>query len=200
MYTITMMVLDIESLKEAKVTLTLIFINILCFFLFAFAFPQEIMMLFVQINENVINEYEIWRLITPVFIHADPMHLFSNMIALLIFGATVENNDYISKIQFLIIYLISGLIGNIFSLLLFPLDTISLGASGAIFGLIGVAFIMVATDFPPLLLFALFYIGFFIITSFTPDINYWAHLFGLLGGILFGYLFYIRKRKIRIGY
>jgi len=192
-----MMILDIENLKDAKITLTLIFINILSFFLLVFALPDDTIWFFAQINRNIINDYEIWRLITSIFVHADPMHIFSNMIALLLFGATVENNNNISKIQFLIIYFVSGLIGNIFSLLLFPLDTISLGASGAIFGLVGVAFIIVATDYSPLLLFALFYIGFFIITSFTPGINYWAHLFGLLGGILFGYLFYIRKRKIR---
>ncbi|MFX1386867.1 MAG: rhomboid family intramembrane serine protease, partial [Promethearchaeota archaeon] len=79
------------------------------------------------------------------------MHIFSNMIALLLFGATVETNNNITKTQFLIIYFFSGLIGNIFSLLLLPLDSISLGASGAIFGLIGVAFIIVAMDYQPLL-------------------------------------------------
>lgn len=195
-----MMILDIENIKEAKITLTLIFVNILSFILFNLALPQDYLLLFAQINSNIINGYEIWRLFTSIFLHADPFHMFSNMIALLLFGATVEINKSISNIKFLLIYFVSGLIGNVFSLLLLPLDTTSLGASGAIFGLIGVAFIMVATDYPPLLLFALFYIAFFIITSFTPGINYWAHIFGLLGGILFGYLFYTRKRKIRLDY
>jgi rhomboid protease GluP len=71
-----------------------------------------------------------------------------------------------------------------------------LGASGAIFGLLGVAFIIIATDYQPLLFFALFYIMFFIVTSFASGINYWAHLFGLLGGIIFGYVFYWRKRDL----
>jgi len=195
-----MMVLDIENLKEARITLTLIFVNVLSFIIFNLALSQEYILLLVQINRKIINEYEIWRLFTSIFLHSDPIHLFSNMIALLMFGATVEINKSISKIQFLLIYFVSGLIGNVFSLLLFPLDTISLGASGAIFGLIGVAFVMIATDYPPLLLFALFYIGFFIVTSFTPGINYWAHIFGLLGGLLFGYLFYRRKNKIRLAY
>ncbi len=195
-----MMILDIENLKDAKITLTLIFINILSFIIFNLALPPEYILLFVQINRNIINEYEIWRLITSIFLHADPIHMFSNMIALLLFGATVEINKNISKIQFLLIYFVSGLIGNVFSLLLFDLGTHSLGASGAIFGLIGVAFIMIATDYPPLLLFALFYIVFFIITSFTPGINYWAHIFGLLGGLFFGYLFYTRKKKNRLAY
>jgi rhomboid protease GluP len=195
-----MMVLDLENLKDARITITLLFINILSFFIFNIAAPEEILLLFVQINSNIIENYEIWRLFTSMFFHADPIHLFSNMIALLFFGATVENNSVISKIQYLIIYFISGLVGNLFSLLLLPSDAISLGASGAIFGLLGVAFVMIATDYQPLLFFALFYLVFFIAYSFAPGINYWAHLFGLLGGILFGYFFYTRKRKIKLAY
>lgn len=194
-----MMVLDVENLKDAKITLTLVFINFFCFIFFNFAVP-DVLLLLVQINRNILENLEVWRLFTSMFLHGDPMHIFSNMIALLLFGATVETNNNITKMQYLIIYFVSGLIGNIFSLLLLPLDTISLGASGAIFGLIGVAFIIVAMDYQPLLLFSLFYIGFFIITSFAPGINYWAHLFGLLGGVLFGYLFYSRKRKIMYSY
>lgn len=193
------MVLDLKNLKDAKITLSLVFINIFSFIFFYFA-PLNTFLLFVQINRNILENLEIWRLFTSMFLHGDPMHIFSNMIALLLFGATVETNNNITKTQFLIIYFFSGLIGNIFSLLLLPLDSISLGASGAIFGLIGVAFIIVAMDYQPLLLFSLFYIGFFIITSFAPGINYWAHLFGLLGGVLFGYLFYRRKRKITYAY
>ncbi|MFW9971041.1 MAG: rhomboid family intramembrane serine protease [Candidatus Odinarchaeota archaeon] len=194
-----MMVLDVENLKNARITLTLIFINILCFLVFNIAAPQ-IFDLLVQINRDVIENFEVWRLITSIFVHANLMHLFSNMIALLLFGATVEINKNISKIQYLIIYFFSGFIGNLFSLLLLPMNVVSLGASGAIFGLIGVSFIIVAMDYRPLLILALFYIGFFIITSFSPGINYLAHIFGLLGGFLFGYLFYIRKRKIKLEY
>ncbi|MEE9379086.1 MAG: rhomboid family intramembrane serine protease [Candidatus Lokiarchaeia archaeon] len=195
-----MMVLDIESLKDARITLTLIFVNILSFLLFNLTAPEEVILLLVQINRNIIYEYEIWRLITSMFLHGDPIHLLSNMFALLLFGATVENNKSISKTQFLIIYFVSGLIGNLFSLIFLPLDAISLGASGAIFGLIGVVFTIIATDDRSLLFFALFYLVFFIATSFMPGINFWAHIFGLLGGVLLGYLFYFRKRKIKLVY
>lgn len=191
-----MMVLNIESLKDARITLTLIFINIFMFFSFNLILPPENILIFLQINRNIINDYEIWRLFTSMFFHGDFLHLFSNIIGLLLFGATVETNKQISKFQFIIIFFISGLIGNLFTLLLLPLNAISLGASGAIFGLIGVAFIIVATDSPPLLFYSLFYIGYFIITSIAPGINLWAHLFGLLGGVIFGYLFYTRKRRI----
>ncbi|MFX1366122.1 MAG: rhomboid family intramembrane serine protease [Promethearchaeota archaeon] len=190
-----MFVLNVENLKDARITLTLIFINILCYLLFNLIAPENVLFYLVQINRNVINEFQVWRLFSSMFLHADPIHLFSNMLALLLFGATVENNTVISKIQFLIIYFISGLIGNLFSLFLLPLDSISLGASGAIFGLIGASFIIIATDDPSLLYFAIFYIIFFLVTSLMEGINFWAHIFGLLGGFLFGYLFYTRKRK-----
>ncbi len=111
-----MMVLDIESLKDARITLTLIFVNILSFFLIILAAPEEVILFLVQINRNIINEYEIWRLITAMFLHGDILHLFSNMFGLLLFGATIENNKDISKIQFLLIYFLSGLIGNLFSI------------------------------------------------------------------------------------
>ncbi len=195
-----MLVLDIESLRDARITLTIIFINILSYIVFNLAAPEEVLLFLLQINRKIIYEYEVWRLISSIFLHGNPIHLLFNMFALLLFGATVENNKSISKIQFLIIYFFSGLIGNLFSLFLLPIDSISLGASGAIFGLIGVTFTIIATDDPSLIFFALFYIVFFIATSFMDGINYWAHIFGLLGGILFGYLFYTRKRKINYVY
>ncbi|MHA2391987.1 MAG: rhomboid family intramembrane serine protease [Promethearchaeota archaeon] len=195
-----MILLDIENLKDAKITLSLILLNVIFFFLFTIALPEVYILNLVQINANILYNYELWRLITPIFLHADEIHLFSNMIALLLFGATVETNNRISKLQFLLIYLISGFIGNIFSLFLLPSTAISLGASGAIFGLIGVAMIMIATENRSLLPFALLYILYFVIASLAPGINIWAHLAGLLGGILCGYLFYYHKKSIELSY
>ncbi len=189
-----MYVLDADSIKQSRITLSLIIINIFCFLTFNIILPIEYILTLVQINSNIING-EYWRLFTSMFLHADIMHIISNMIALIIFGAVVENNY--SKLEFLLIYFISGLIGNLFSLLLLPLNTISLGASGAIFGLIGAAFILYTVEGEKTLIFlGLFYLAYFIISSFAPGINLWAHLFGLLGGICFGYIF-ARKRKNR---
>jgi rhomboid protease GluP len=193
---VTMIFLDIENLKDAKITLSLVFLNIIIFLIFNLALPLNILLFFVQINRNVINNYEIWRLLTPIFFHVNELHLFSNTIALLLFGATVETNQKFSRLEFLLVYFISGFIGNLFSLFLLPIDTISLGASGAIFGLVGVAVVMVLTDNRTLLPFVLLYIGYFIIASFMPGINMWAHIFGLLVGVLFGYIFYYQKKRI----
>lgn len=190
-----MIFLDLEHLKDAKITIILVFLNIISFLVFNLALPIQYLLFFVQINRNIIKNYELWRLITPIFFHANELHLFSNSIALLLFGATVETNQKLSRLKFLLIYFISGFIGNFFSLFLLPLDAISLGASGAVFGLIGVALIIIITDNRALLPFALLYIGYFIIASFMPGINIWAHIFGLLAGLLLGYLFYYRKNQ-----
>ncbi len=134
----------------------------------------------------------VWQLFTSMFLHIDPFHIFFNMFALWQYGSL--NERLYSRNQFLIIYLGAGLIGNIASLLVYVLapgglgvllvGEASLGASGAIFGLIG-SFVAYARGtraygtalFNAILVFA--------ISSFAIGIvNAIAHLFGLLGGYL----------------
>ncbi|MBD3340042.1 MAG: rhomboid family intramembrane serine protease [Candidatus Lokiarchaeota archaeon] len=188
-----MYILDSENIREARITITLVFINIFTYIAFNIVLHIDFLLLFVQINSKILYDYQYWRLITSMFLHADVIHLFSNMVALFFFGAVVENN--FPRYQYFIIYFVSGLIGNLFSLILLPLNIISLGASGAIFGLIGAAFILVAMEGDRfLLLLGLAYIAYFIVSSLAPGINLWAHLFGLAGGIIFGFLFNKRRR------
>lgn len=185
-----MFVLDSNSFKKARFTFTLILLNIVFFFIVYFNI--EIFYLFVQINDRILNNSEYWRLLSAIFVHGNPLHLFSNMFGLLLFGTFVESS--LPKYKYLIIYISSGLIGNLFSLFLLPSNIISLGASGAIFGLIGTSFIMVAMqEDKSLLLMGTLYVILFLFSSFSPGINIYAHFFGLIGGILFGYLFYKKR-------
>lgn len=187
-----MFILTAENFKEARITLFLISINIIIFISFSFAIEPDYFFLLAQINDRVINHYELWRLITAMFLHGDILHIFSNMFGLLLFGAFLET--YFSKRSYLLLYFISGLIGNTFSLMLLPLDTISLGASGCVFGLIGAAVIIIIMHKDKSLLFlGVVYVLLFIISSFSPGINYFAHIFGLLGGLFIGYV--LRKKK-----
>lgn len=188
-----MFILDASNFKEARITIFLISINVLLYFFFSLAF-EDLFYQLVQINSKIFVELEIWRLFTSMFLHGDAMHLFSNMIALLLFGTYVELN--FSKFEFLLIYFISGLIGNIFSLFLLPFNVISLGASGAIFGLIGatLSLLIVERDIR-LIILGLFYVFYFVFSSFSPGINYFAHIFGLLGGFSTGFAFKRKKRS-----
>jgi len=189
-----MFILEASNFKEARITIFLISVNVLLYVLFSFAL-EDVFYLLVQINSKIINDLEIWRLFTSMFLHGDVLHLFSNMVSLLIFGAYVELS--FSKYQFIILYFVSGLIGSFFSMLFLPSNVISLGASGAIFGLIGAAFsILIVQRDTPLIFLGLIYVFYFVFSSFSPGINYLAHIFGLSGGLIIGYLLKRNKKPI----
>ena len=187
-----MFVLDSESIRKSKLTVGLVISNIL---IYIFFLPfQGYIYYFTQINIAIFNNFEIWRLFTAMFIHGDLTHLISNMFGLFLFGIFIESS--FSKTKFLIIYFVSGIIGNVFSLFLLPPYVISFGASGAIFGLIGASLIIVVREgYTPLIFIGLVYVIYFLISSFLPGINYFAHIFGLIGGLILGYLF--RRDKLR---
>jgi len=137
--------------------------------------------------QNMKSPIELYRLITSMFLHAGIIHLAFNMYALYILGPQLES--FFGKIKYTLIYLLSGIIGGLTSMI-FQQDTIvSVGASGAIFGLIG-AFIffgyhhrvyfgtVIKSQIIPLLLIN-------IVLGFTMSgINMFAHLGGLVGGVL----------------
>lgn len=77
---------------------------------------------------------EVWRLITSAFLHIGLMHLLVNMYSLFVIGSQVEN--FLGKWKMTMIYIMSALSGSLLSIALHT-DTISAGASGAIFGLMG---------------------------------------------------------------
>jgi len=182
-----MFVLDAKNIRNARITIFLITFNSLLYFLFTFEVTDEIFLSLVQINSKIIYDFELWRLITSMFLHGDLLHLFSNMFSLLIFGSYIELS--FSKLKFVLIYFISGFLGSLLTVFLLPLNTISLGASGAIFGLIGAALsILIFDRNNPLIILGLIYAFYFVMSSFSPGINYFAHIFGLLGGFATGYL------------
>ena len=129
---------------------------------------------------------EYYRLFTSMFLHGNLFHLGFNMYALYIIGSQLEG--VMGKAKFLIIYLLSGLSGSLFSMI-FIGDGISLGASGAIFGLMGALVYfgwhyrvylgnVVKTQILPIIALNLL-IGFAI-----PGIDNFAHIGGLIGGSL----------------
>ncbi len=187
-----MFVLDAKNIKNARITIFLITFNTLLYFLFSFDATEEIFLSLVQINSKIVYDLELWRLVTSMFLHGDVLHLFSNMVSLLIFGSYIEHS--FSKYKFVLIYFISGFLGSLLTVFFLPLNTISLGASGAIFGLIGAALsILILDRNNPLIILGLIYVFYFVVTSFSPGINYFAHIFGLLGGFVTGYI--LRKKK-----
>jgi len=85
-------------------------------------------------NRSLVLSGEFYRLLASAFLHGSILHLVVNMYSLWIIGSQVET--YIGKVKYLIIYLLSALMGSIFSIV-FLENSLSVGASGAIFGLMG---------------------------------------------------------------
>lgn len=132
---------------------------------------------------------EPYRFITSIFLHASPQHLIFNMFALIFFGLVAEK--ILGSNKFLLTFLTSGIIANLFAFLFYPS---SLGASGAIYGIIGLLtiirpfMIVWAFSLPmPLVLASILWAIGDIIQTFTPsNIGTIAHLSGLAAGMTTG--------------
>lgn len=128
-----------------------------------------------------------YRLFTCMFMHADILHIIFNMWALYVLGCQVER--YYGTRKFLLIYFISGLLGSLFSCVFMAENIVSIGASGAIFGLLGsIAYFtynyratlngIFRSNILPVIILNLA-IGFM---SSSIDVS--AHIGGLIAGIL----------------
>jgi membrane associated rhomboid family serine protease len=123
-----------------------------------------------------------WRLITAAFLHYGPLHLVMNMVGLWWVGSAVE--QVLGRGRYLILYLVSGLAGSAGVLLLSPTD-VTVGASGALFGILGAALIMERQGTYVLGGAAFSLIAINLVITFTiPNISIGGHLGGLAGGAL----------------
>jgi membrane associated rhomboid family serine protease len=125
---------------------------------------------------------EWWRLITSAFLHGSLIHLGMNMLVLWIVGAPVE--QAIGRGRFLALYVVSGLAGSAGALLFSP-NAITVGASGAIYGILGAALVLESQGSHVLGGQAFGLIVFNLVLTFAiPNISIGGHLGGLAGGAL----------------
>lgn len=172
--------------KKPIVTYIFIAICIIMFILTKGSTNIETLLKYGANNAYLTKSGEYYRLLSSMFIHIGLLHLLFNMYALYIIGPQVES--FYGKFKYFLIYILSGVSGSILSIT-FSSNTVSAGASGAIFGLMG----------------ALLYFGFFyrnylgsviksqivpiiilnlVIGFSTSGIDNAAHIGGLIGGIL----------------
>ncbi len=170
-----------------------VFIAILLVVIFAIqlispAFEQALIL-----NQSSI--YQPWKFLTAIFLHGSLSHLLLNMFALILFGLMLEK--LIGSNKFLLVFIITGILANIVSFNFYPS---SLGASGAIMGVIGALAIirpmMTVWAFGmimPMFIAAIIYIVIDSIGIFIPDnIGHIAHLSGIFFGVIIG--IYLRSK------
>jgi len=147
----------------------------------------------------VTQNHEYWRIITSAFLHANLMHIGFNMFALWIFGRFIE--AALGSPRMLFVYAVSLVASGLSVVYFSPPDVATLGASGAIFGLIGALFAigfkfgkhgmdLVRANLPMLILNLIFTFAF-------PNISWQAHVGGLLAGFVVTFAIYFPPKRVR---
>ena len=176
---------EIFKPKKNIVTMSLIIINVLVYILMLLGQYDNIVYNFALIGPFVTKYNQYYRLITSAFIHGNILHLLFNCYSLRVIGSQIEN--FMGRTKYLIIYFMSAVIGSLFSMLL--TKSVSVGASGAIFGLMGSLLYfgyhyrvylgtVLKSQIIPLIIVNLL-IGFS-----STGIDNFAHIGGLIGGAL----------------
>jgi membrane associated rhomboid family serine protease len=171
----------------ALVTKTLIAVNIVIYLLTAsqgagLNDPGGHLFTRMLLYGPLVGQGDWWRLITAAFLHGSVLHIAFNMLALWWFGGPVE--EYLGRTRFVLLYLVSGLAGSAGALLQAP-TTPTVGASGAIFGILGAMLILEWQMTGRLGGNAMSLIILNLLISFAvPNISWGGHVGGLVGGIL----------------
>jgi membrane associated rhomboid family serine protease len=172
------------------VTYTLIAVNVVAFFL-------------QYAGSDVEGRYGLWppavadgqyeRLVTSAFLHYGPVHLLFNMWALYMVGQPLE--QWLGRLRFAVLYLLSALGGSVCALLFAPLNTNTAGASGAVFGLFAAIFVVsrrMRFDARGIAVV----IGLNLLITFTfPSISWQGHVGGLVTGALLAYAYAYAPRN-----
>lgn len=190
-----------KSSQKFKVTYVLIALNIALYIYGAivggnaFVTGDNVVLELGQVNLLVLNGYY-YQLFTSMFIHASIIHLAGNMLFLLIFG--LRGEEMFSLPEYLGIYLVGGLVGNLLSLIptvvFGDIYFISVGASGAIFALFGACIIYDRRAMRQSILGALVFAFFLFFINTGEGVNILAHLGGLVFGLVAGYIIASRRK------
>jgi rhomboid protease GluP len=142
-----------------------------------------------RIND-LIRAGQVWRFLTPMLLHASIPHILFNMYALVVFGVGLER--HFGHWRFLLLYILAGFTGNVLSFVLS--SGYSVGASTAIFGLVGAEGIFLyqnrklfGSQFGRAIGNVIFVVAVNLLLGLTPGIDIWGHVGGLVGGLIFAW-------------
>lgn len=194
--------------KIAYCTLFFLFVNVVLFILEAVncgstkISVETVLRFGGQYFDSICLDGQFYRLFTSTFLHISLKHIICNMICLLLIGPDIE--DYFGHINFTIIYLLSGITGNITELVIElvrdQLNVIVAGASGSISGLFGAVVILsmdpVTRKRYPWYRTALLLVPLLFPSKANLQVAYAAHIGGAVGGFLIALLIiFIKSRK-----
>jgi membrane associated rhomboid family serine protease len=176
----------VGSTNPTPIVIAIIVVNVVVFLFEDFGRNASVVERFSMDPELVHAQSQYYRAFTAMWLHANFLHIFFNMTALLIVGPAVE--VLLGKVRFVALYLIAGLGGSIGSYLLGPSLEYGLGASGAIMGVMA-AYVVIGLRrrLPVAPVVALIVVNFLI--GFSGDIDWRAHLGGLVTGGLLAWLY-----------
>ncbi|KAI5603407.1 hypothetical protein BDE02_01G217100 [Populus trichocarpa] len=146
---------------------------------------------------RVVNKHQSWRLISCIWLHAGVFHVVANMLSLLLIGIRLEQEFGFFRIG--LVYVISGFGGSLLSAL-FIQTGISVGASGALFGLLGGMLSELITNWTiyanksAALTTLLCIIAINLAVGLLPHVDNYAHIGGFLSGFFLGFVFLIRPQ------
>lgn len=185
-----------QYIKYYPVVSLLIALNTLIYVMSIFPIIGDNLFILGTGANFLIADGEYWRLVTPIFLHAGFPHLLFNMFSLYLFGPELEK--IAGKLRFFTIYFIAGLLGNVATYLLQPINYNSVGASGAIFGIFGAFAALVyytrntlpqlKQTIMPIIIVSL------IMTFLQSNVNATAHIAGLLTGFVIGLIDFHPRR------
>lgn len=189
---------------ESICTVILIAVNIAVFLVLSlFGNTEDAIFMLkhgAMLEPCIVNEHEYYRIVTSIFLHFGISHLMSNMVMLGALGWNLE--QIVGKVKFLIIYLVSGICGNLLSLFhgIYAKDyAVSAGASGAIFGLLGALLYVVIRNKGRIGnltgrgLFFMAALSLYLGLTQSGIDNY-AHIGGLISGFLLAVILYHGKK------
>ena len=153
--------------------------------------PNDVAIVYGQVNYFVLNG-AYYQLITSMFIHASIFHLVGNMLFLLIFG--LRGEEMFSLPEYLGIYILGGLAGNLLYLGLGSLYVPAVGASGAIFAMFAACVMYDRRSIRQSIVGGLVFAFFLFFMNIGENTNLLAHFGGLVVGLVLGYLIASRRK------
>ena len=196
-----------HTLSQVNLTTILVAVNVLVFLVDSIRartlWPTRTTPLqadYGEIGCYIARHDEWWRLFTGAFLHNGTWHLFFNMVALWLLGRVLEN--LLGVVRFFFLYSGALLAGAFGVLLLSPADIVTVGASGAVFGLMGAALVLNRLlEYGFNLPLLVFFLGLNLLLTFIgPNISVGGHLGGLVGGLVISFCYLVIYRAAQTGY